>query len=140
MHLPTDCGPPPPARSSRITGWSVLHTLLVLVLLVDGVAKALRFAPYVEGTLRVGYPASCAGPLGLVLVACTVLYVVRRTSVLGAILLTAYLGGATATHVRMGEPFVFPVVVGVLVWACLLAREARVQALFGSPTTSPWNC
>jgi hypothetical protein len=94
----------------------------------------------VEGTLRVGYPASCAGPLGLVLVACTVLYVVRRTSVLGAILLTAYLGGATATHVRMGEPFVFPVVVGVLVWACLLAREARVQALFGSPTTSPWNC
>ena len=89
----------------------------------------LRFAPYVEGTTHVGYPASCLVPLGLVLIACTILYVVPRTAVLGAILLTGYLGGATATHVRIGEPFFFPVVFGVLLWASLYVRDARVRAL-----------
>ena len=92
-----------------------------------------------EGTVRVGYSASCVVPLGLVLVACTVLYVVPRTAMLGAILLTGYLGGATATHVRMGEPFVFPVAFGVLVWVCLVARDARLRALLSSRSTSLSN-
>jgi hypothetical protein len=139
MEATTDCGSTAPARSFRITGWTVLQTLLVLFLLVDGVAKILRFAPYVEGTVRVGYSASCVVPLGLVLVACTVLYVVPRTAMLGAILLTGYLGGATATHVRMGEPFVFPVAFGVLVWVCLVARDARLRALLSSRSTSLSN-
>ena len=94
----------------------------------------LRFAPYVEGTTRVGYPASCLVPLGLVLIACTILYVVPRTAVLGAILLTGYLGGATATHVRIGEPFFFPVVFGVLLWASLYVRDARARALLDPRT------
>ncbi len=107
----------------------ILGSLLVLFLLFDGAGKALQFAPYVEGTVRVGYPASCVVPLGIVLLVCTILYVVPRTAVLGAILLTGYLGGATATHVRMGEPFLFPVVFGVLLWACLYVRDERVRTL-----------
>jgi hypothetical protein len=118
-------------RSATAKTWTarILGSLLVLFLLVDGAGKVLRFAPYVEGTARVGYPASCLVPLGLVLIACTILYVVPRTAVLGAVLLTGYLGGATATHVRMGEPFFFPVVFGVLLWACLTVRDARVRTL-----------
>ncbi len=118
-------------RSATAKTWTarVVGSLLVLFLLIDGAGKVLRLAPYVEGTARVGYPASCLIPLGLVLLACTILYVVPRTAVLGAVLLTGYLGGATATHVRMGEPFLFPVVFGVLLWACLYVRDARVRAL-----------
>ena len=120
-----------PARSATAATWvaRILGSLLVLFLLADGAGKVLRFAPYVEGTARVGYPASCLVPLGLVLLACTILYAVPRTAVLGAVLLTGYLGGATATHVRMGQPFVFPVVFGVLLWVCLYLRDARVRRL-----------
>jgi hypothetical protein len=107
----------------------VLKTLLVLFLLMDAAGKILRLAPYVEGTARVGYPVGAVLPLGLVLLAITILYVVPRTSVLGALLLTAHLGGATATHVRMGESFVMPVVFGVLVWVCVYLRDERVRAL-----------
>ena len=118
-------------RSATAKTWAarVVGSLLVLFLLIDGAGKVLRLAPYVEGTARVGYPASCVVPLGLVLLACTILYVVPRTAILGAVLLTGYLGGATATHVRMGEPFVFPVVFGVLLWACLYVRDQRVPTL-----------
>jgi hypothetical protein len=123
--------PPSHTRSTPAKTWAarVVGSLLVLFLLVDGGGKVLRLAPYVEGTARVGYPASCLVPLGLLLLACTILYVVPRTAVLGAVLLTGYLGGATATHVRMGEPFLFPVVFGVLLWACLYVRDERVRTL-----------
>jgi hypothetical protein len=110
----------------------ILGSILALFLVVDGAGKVLRLTPYVEGTTRVGYPASCLVPLGLVLIACTILYAVPRTAVFGAVLLTGYLGGATATHVRMGEPFFFPVVFGVLLWGCLYVRDARVRALLVS--------
>src|SRR5579863_3459287 len=106
-----------------------LQALLVLFLLVDAIGKIAQLAPYVEGTVRVGYSADVLVPLGLVLLACTILYVVPRTAVLGALLLTAYLGGATATHVRIGEPFVMPVVFGILVWGCLYVRDARLRTL-----------
>ena len=122
-------------RSATAKTWvaRVVGSLLVLFLLIDGAGKVLRLAPYVEGTARVGYPASCLIPLGLVLLACTILYVVPRTAILGAVLLTGYLGGATATHVRMGEPFFFPVVFGVLLWACLYMRDKRVRLLLPRP-------
>ena len=121
----------PTTHSAPAKTWTarVLGSLLVLFLLVDGAGKVLRLAPYVEGTARVGYSPSCLVPIGLVLIACTTLYAVPRTAVLGAVLLTGYLGGATATHVRMGEPFFFPVVFGVLTWACLYVRDARVRTL-----------
>ncbi|MBV9945493.1 MAG: DoxX family protein [Myxococcales bacterium] len=115
--------------SAKIWAVRVIRALLVLFLLVDGGGKVLRLAPYVEGTAKVGYPAGSLVPLGLVLVASTLLYAVPRTAVLGAILLTGYLGGATATHVRMGQPFFFPVVFGVIAWACLYASDARLRVL-----------
>jgi DoxX-like protein len=107
----------------------VLGALVILFLLVDGAGKVMRLAPYVEGTAKVGYSDGCLVPLGLVLLASTVLYAIPRTAVLGAILLTAYLGGATATHVRMGQPFLFPVIFGVIVWGCLYLRDERIRAL-----------
>jgi len=116
---------------SSIALWisRVLQALVVLFLLVDAIGKILKLAPYVEGTTRVGYAPGVLVPLGLVLLASTILYVVPRTAVLGAMLLTAYLGGATATHVRIGEPFVLPVVFGIVVWGCLYLRDSRLRAL-----------
>ncbi len=120
-------------RVPRASGWiwtgRILKAFLVAFLLLDGGMKVLRLAPAVEGTARVGYPTSTVLGVGIALLACTVLYVLARTSVLGAVLLTAYLGGATATHVRMGEPFFFPVVFGVLVWAALYPSDERLRAL-----------
>ena len=107
----------------------ILAGLVIVFLLVDGAGKVLRLAPYVEGTAKVGYPAGCLVPLGIVLLVSTVLYAVPRTAVLGAILLTAYLGGATATHVRLGQPFFMPVLFGVIIWGCLYLRDARLRAL-----------
>jgi hypothetical protein len=81
--------------------------------------KLIRIAPVLEAFEQLGYSTSLAVPIGLVLLISTAIYMIPPTSVLGAILLTGYLGGATATHVRAGQPFYFPVVFGVLVWAGL---------------------
>jgi hypothetical protein len=121
-------------NTTRTADWKlwtarVLGTLVSLFLVVDGVGKVLRLAPYVEGTAKVGYSDTVLVPLGLVLLASTALYVFRRTAVLGAVLLTGYLGGATATHVRIGQPFLFPVIIGIIVWGCLYLRDERVRAL-----------
>ena len=99
----------------------------------------MRLSPYVEGTTKLGYANGSVVPLGLFLLVSTVLYAVPRTAVLGAILLTGYLGGATATHVRLGEPFFLPVTFGVIVWGCIYLRDARVRALlrFDRRPTSP---
>lgn len=107
----------------------ILGGLVILFLLVDGAGKVLRLAPYVEGTAKVGYPVSCLVPLGIVLLVSTILYAARRTAVLGAILLTGYLGGAVATHVRLGQPFFIPVLFGVVIWGCLYLRDERLRAL-----------
>src|SRR5437773_7326421 len=93
---------PPPAAVSKgalWTGW-VMSALPALFLLFDGAMKLVKPDFVVEATVRLGYPESVIVPLGVVLLACTVLYLVPATSVLGAILLTGYLGGAVATHVR----------------------------------------
>jgi hypothetical protein len=110
----------------------ILGTLAILFLLVDAAGKVLQLAPYMEGTAKVGFSPSVVLPLGIVLLVSTLLYTFRRTAVLGAILLTGYLGGATCTHVRMGQPFFLPVVFGVIVWGCLYLRDARIRALL------PW--
>jgi hypothetical protein len=98
-------------------------------MLVDGGAKVIKLKPYVEGTVRAGFLESLVVPLGIVGLVCTIIYAIPQTSVLGAILMTAYFGGATATHVRMGEPFYFPVVFGILVWVALYLREDRLRTL-----------
>ncbi|MEW6682443.1 MAG: DoxX family protein [Nitrospirota bacterium] len=106
-----------------------MTALPVLLLLFSGVMKLLKPAPVVEGFAHLGYPASVALGIGIAELACVVLYVIPRTAVLGAILLTGYLGGATASHVRVGEPFVMAIVMGVLVWGGLYLRDERLRAL-----------
>jgi len=101
----------------------------VLMLLFSSVLKFVKPAPVVEGFARLGYPESLALGIGILELACTAVYVIPRTSVLGAILLTGYLGGATATHVRVGEPFFTPVILGALVWGGLYLRDERLRAL-----------
>lgn len=113
--------------AGRIVSW-----LIALFLLLDGVAKLFKPAPVVEGTVKLGYPESVILPLGIVLIACTILYLLPRTAVLGAILLTGYLGGAVATHVRAGDGafgVIFAVVFGVLVWLGLYLRDQRLREL-----------
>ncbi len=118
-----------PASKKRLWAGRIISTLVVLFLLFDAVAKLMRIAPVLQAFARLGYPERLAVPIGILLLACTTVYVIPRTSVLGAILLSAYLGGATATHVRAGEPFYFPVVFGVLVWAGLFLRDDRLGEL-----------
>jgi hypothetical protein len=115
----------------------VLRALVLLFLLFDAVAKLLRLAPVVEGTTRVGYSADVILPLGVVLLVSVVLYAMRRTAVLGAILLTGWLGGAAATHVRIGEPFWMPILFGAIIWGCLYLRDERVRALLPTVRPSP---
>jgi hypothetical protein len=118
-----------PGRGLARTG-RIISGFLSVFLLFDGAARVVHFAPYVEGTVQFGYPEQLATPIGLVLLASTLLYVLPRTAVLGAILLTGYLGGATATHVRVEDPnFLFAAVFGVLVWAGLYLREPRLRGL-----------
>ena len=110
----------------------VISALPTIFLLLDGILKLVKPAPVVEGTVRLGYPESVILGLGILLLACTVLYVIPRTSMLGAILLTGYLGGAVATHVRVGDPIfpiLFPVVIGALFWGGLYLRDERLRAL-----------
>jgi len=108
----------------------VISALVVIFLLFDAAVKLLKLPVAMEGTTRLGYPAGVVFPLGIVLLACVALYVIPRTSVLGAILLTGYLGGATATNVRVQNPWIlFPVVIGVLVWAGLYLRDDRLRQL-----------
>jgi hypothetical protein len=112
----------------------IISALLVLFMLFDGTIKVIKAAPAVEGTVRLGYPESVIVPIGVVALLCTVLYAIPRTSILGAILLTGYFGGATATQVRVQDPwFLFPVVFGVLAWVGLYLRDERLRtALRGS--------
>ena len=110
----------------------IVSALPTLFLLLDGVAKLFKPTFVVEATTKLGYQESTIVPLGIVLVICSVLYLIPVTSILGAILLTGYLGGAVATHVRMGEgafPIVFPVIVGILLWGGLYFRDTRIRAL-----------
>jgi len=122
------------APVSMKTLWAgrILSALPALFLLMDGVMKLFKPAVVVEGTVRLGYSESVILPLGIVLLASTVLYLIPRTFVLGAILLTGYLGGAVATHVRVGEglfPVLFPVILGVLLWLGLYLRDERLRSL-----------
>src|SRR5215470_16970284 len=113
----------------RATGW-ILTGFVGLFFLVDGGGRLAGLAPYVDGLAKFGYATSLAQPIGLVLIVSTVLMLFPRTAALGCILVTGYLGGATATQVRAQDAwFLFPVVLGALAWLGLYLREARVRAL-----------
>ena len=120
-----------PFASVKPWAGAVIAGLVVLFLVFDGVTKILRVAPVVEASKKLGLPAESLRSIGLVLLACTAIYAVPKTAVLGAILLTGYLGGATAIHVRAESgwfPIVFSAGFGVLAWTGLLLREPRLLA------------
>jgi uncharacterized membrane protein YphA (DoxX/SURF4 family) len=118
-----------PVSKKMLWAGYILSALPVLLLFFSGVMKLAKPAPVIEGFIRLGYPEGLALGIGIVELVCAVLYVIPRTSVLGAILLTGYLGGATATHLRIGEPFFAPILLGVMVWGGLFFRDARLRAL-----------
>jgi hypothetical protein len=108
----------------------IVSGLAALFLLIDGGMKLLKPAVVVEATRQLGYPESVITGIGVVLLACTLLYVFPRTAIFGAILLTGYLGGAVASQVRVGAGWfnvLFAVMFGVLVWGGLWLRDPRVR-------------
>src|SRR5215469_5140016 len=121
--------------TSKAKLWTgrVITIFTVAFLLFDTMVKVLNLPVAVEGTVRLGYPVRLVMYIGIVELVCLGVYLYTRTAVLGAILLTGYLGGATATQVRVEDAwFIFPVVVGVLVWAGLFLRNGRLRPLFPS--------
>jgi len=116
----------------RLTAGYILSGLSSLFLLFDGIMKLFKPAVVVNGTVELGYSESVIVPLGILLTAITLLYVIPRTAVLGAILITGYLGGAVATHVRVGAgafPVLFPVIVGLSIWGGLFLRDRRLAEI-----------
>jgi len=121
----------PVSKGMLWTGY-IISFLPALFLLMDGVMKLVKPDPVVEATVKLGYPESVILGLGIVLLSCTILYLIPRTSVLGAILLTGYLGGAVASHLRAEDgpfPLFFPVIFGALLWGGLVLRDARLRGL-----------
>ncbi|GLS43803.1 membrane protein [Methylobacterium brachythecii] len=117
-----------------VTG-RIMSGLVIVFLLFDGAIKLIPIAPVTETMLALGWPASVemARGLGVLTLICTLLYATPRTSVLGAILLTGYLGGAMATHLRVGSPvfshLLFGLYLGLLAWGGLYLRDARLRTL-----------
>ena len=112
----------------------IISGLLGLFLLFDGLMKLVQPAPVLEATFHLGYDTGVVFGIGVLLIVCTLIYLVPRTSVLGAILLTGYFGGAVASHVRVSDgpfPLAFVFTFGVLTWVGLYLRDPRVRALFG---------
>jgi hypothetical protein len=121
-----------PVSKKMLWAGRILSAIPVLFLLFDGVTKLIKPASVVKATVQLGYPESIIPGLGILLHVCTIVYVVPRTSVLGAILLTGYLGGATATHARTGDqlfPILFPSIIGALIWGGLFLRDERLRTL-----------
>lgn len=141
MSTSTTANPYPPPREPagvtpasptpawmRWTGW-VITVLPVLGLVMSAAMKFMKPPEVLKGMETAGWPVHLLFGLGVLEVTCTILYLIPQTAVLGAILLTGYLGGAVATHVRIGEGFAAPVIMGVLVWLGLFLRDARLRSL-----------
>ena len=125
-------------QGSRSKLWAgrIITTLAALFMLFDSVMHLLKPAPVVEAFARLGLPLSLSVPLGTIALICVAFYALPETSVLGAVLLTGYLGGAVATNLLVRDPLfetIFPVLIGVLVWAGIFLRDQRLRALF------PWR-
>ena len=121
--------------TSRVQLWTgrMLSALSILFLLFDAAGKFAKPAPVVDAFARLGIPISLCTSIGLLLLVCTILYAFPRTSVLGAVLLTGYLGGAVAIHMRAGSSgfeTVFPVILGVLAWGGIYLRWCGLRKIF----------
>jgi hypothetical protein len=113
----------------------ILTAIGALFMVMDAVMHMMKPAPVVEAFNHLGYGLNTAVPLGVTVLICVALYAVPRTSFFGALLLTGYLGGAVASHVRVGDPvfdMCFPAIIAALLWAGLCLRDARLRAVLGS--------
>jgi hypothetical protein len=132
--MPTAIETAAPSKARRWTG-RVISTLVVLFLIMDIVFKFIRPIPpqVMQSISQLGFQPNILPITGILLLVCTALYILPRTSVLGAVLLTGYLGGAVSVHLRVGNPLfgyiLFPVYLGILLWAGLCLREPRLLAL-----------
>ncbi len=125
-------GCPGTASKGRLWTGRVLSTLAVLFLLSDAVGKLIMPVWVVQAFVRLGFPTSLGLGIGILLLICTVLYAIPRTAILGAVLLTGFLGGAVAIQIRAGSPLFetdFPVLFGLLVWAGIYLRDDRLRKL-----------
>jgi hypothetical protein len=132
ITIPVDGAEHRSARTAANVG-DICSGLAAIFLAFDTILKVSRLGPAVEGTIALGYPAGTVHWIGIIELVCLVLYLVPRTSVLGCLLLTGYLGGAIATHVRISSPLfthtLFPVYVALVLWGGLYLREKRLRAL-----------
>lgn len=119
-------------KGKRWAGY-ILSGLPAIFLILDAVGKLFKPEVVVKGTVELGYPESVIVPLGILLLVCTIIYLIPQTAVLGAILLTGYLGGTVATHVRIGNPLfthiLFGVYLGVMLWLGIYFRDSRLRQL-----------
>lgn len=127
----------PPVSKKLVWAGRIVSGFVTLGLIFSGVMKLMKPEDIVKEFARLGYPDSVILGIGIVEIVCTILYAIPQTSILGAILLTGYLGGATATHVRIGDQFVGPVIGGILVWFGLYLRDPRIRALLPLRKSSP---
>ena len=121
-----------PVSTAHVWAGRAIGALAALSLLLDGAIKVLQLPPAVEASAQLGYNANLTFILGILELACVVVYLIPRTAPLGALLLTGYLGGAMATHMRLGSPLfsvVFPLLLGALLWGGLALRDRRLRAL-----------
>lgn len=121
----------PAKTQSNAALWTgrILSILCILFLLVDALMKVANAAPSVEGSIQLGWPEQSVQGIGIVLLICIILYIIPRTAILGAILLTGYLGGAISIMVRVSQPYYFPLIFGVLVWAGLFLRDEKLRTI-----------
>jgi DoxX-like protein len=130
-----------PHAKRRLVAAYALTAFVGLFLAFDAAMKVLKLAPAVQGTTELGYPVDTVIAIGVIELVCLILYLVPRTSVLGALLLTGYLGGAIATHVRAGSPLathtLFPIYVAIMMWGGLYLRETRLRELVPLRRSSP---
>jgi hypothetical protein len=126
-----------PSKAAQRSGW-ILSGLVIAFLVMDATMKLLALPVVTEASAALGWPndAGTARLLGAILLLITALYTIRRTSILGAILLTGYLGGAVATHARIGSPLfthiLFGVYLGIAAWAGLYLRNPKLRDLFAN--------
>lgn len=122
----------PAGSGAQLWTGRVMSGLMAAFLLFDGITKIMRVPQVLEAQARLGYPDAAAVKLGVIVLLCTLFYVIPRTAILGALLLTAYLGGAVATQVRVSAPVFdtsFPIVFCALVWAGIFLRDVRLRQL-----------
>jgi hypothetical protein len=123
-----------PQSQSKKMVWTgrIISGICILFLIVDAVMKLLNTKVSIEGSAQIGWPEDKVVSIGFMLLICTILYVIPGTAILGAILLTAYLGGATAIMLRAGNPghpYFFPVFFGILVWLGLFLRDSKLREM-----------